>query len=471
MLSMKDEMIINRVKKIILSLLTLCLSVFIFSFILEDAIFLLADYKDSMKINQVDYFIESNDFVLAPDNEQILCGRKEKYVLKMLKDGSTWLFKTIPDEQEFKDIFFEYKLAQILGLNVPPTYKARIEVNGEVKTGVIQKIVKRYIGCLDGKHIPFGGEVLINDLFGWLTACWHSQFIVDENNILYRIDMGNCFQAMDVCLDENSVKANNPEVRGFMSHLLSMGNGKLERYFKSSLPGLEDSRQWGIFLENKKKLRAVYCPEALFYQNFLPETLFYRTKVFVRLFRSFLADRRFDGHFSGGKTELEVIASSQAWSLLYTSLKDVDTFAPELYSRWSDEVLEKLLNLRENTDSLREKVAITIYMSYVKSFRNALETGKRSNSFVFGEKLEFIRPVIYSEDSFKDPYCIKPVFDPFENKEISPEFSLEEKNYLKGILFLLKGQTVEADSCLSSAKNNGYAENEITDIIRIYLEQ
>ncbi len=465
-------------------------------------------------------YVERLDFKLAEDSEQIRKGMSEKYVLKG-QDGSKWLFKGITCDwmdnsfraREMHTVL-AYKLARILGVNTPEMYEFHMSTNGLNKSGYIQKMIP-----LAGKSISphrFTGKkkdkfflsIATSEIFSWLLYGNEGmQLLLSSSGEIYQIDLQNSFCDLTnnpalFSINERKwlkafyeIDASFVDLgwHGFLKHVAGIPDDWLIKHSNPIIADEYGERQdvktsVNLLIRRKEILTAFLSNKYPLHSNFKNKKFIsnsgflYRLNLCKKLCKSIFRtskDLLFLKKHVNKKNNFVLICSGEAWILLREHFKFLrktpGPSAQELDKRCLD-AEKKLMLLRRNCNVPEEKLAITLYLRQVKTFKRYMEKyfeKELDNEVIFlNFQVEIFIQIIHNLRTFKHPETADRWFSLINYQkagDLAIVKSAGEDEYIAGMMKLINKQYNEAAYFFKSAQEKGYAVDEIEEIIKTYL--
>ncbi|MBL7197401.1 MAG: hypothetical protein ISS47_04840 [Candidatus Omnitrophica bacterium] len=501
---------------------------YLFFFLIAIIIFTSFIFKDRLALGAIsklihlkdklgELYIEKLSFELADDEEQIHTGCTEKYVLKA-SDGTKWLFKSLYNEDEEKQILIAYRLANILGVNTPERYGFNISINGINKRGFLQRMLPPgnshfslgYIGYIRNNFIQ---SVFCNGIFCYLLCIPNDncEFLVSPSGKIYQIDLNNIFDPFWELLDDDAIARSSAEyliridnskylmdisindididfkqVYTCLKHIQEIDNDWLIKYLEIGPGGYSDS--WinsimNIMIKKKSTLSEDFRNHYSSHPNFHSKDLYsassfsYRVKICKKLSKDIL-QRCIDLLFSKRqkiKSELSLISSGNAWRYINNLQDDLHSYldfsfknklsAADIKNQVIKLFLDaenELISIRYDCDDFGEKLAITLYLRQVRTVKKYIEKYYTDKS-VFVDLLHIWNlsiQIVQNVHTFKHPSSTDQWFSfiKYQTKGIVPIVKLKgEDEYIMGLINLISKRYNEAMQHLATAQKEGYA--------------
>lgn len=454
-------------------------------------------------------YIAGLNFDFADDDEQVLSGYEEKYILKDNR-GSRWLFKPASGAKEIST-FFAYRLADILGVDTPVMRKFSVSINGMERPGFIQEFIPvqgrtfLFASILERNDPDLISNALVNEIFGWLVCFYYFdiELLITSKKKIYQIDLSDAFYH-----DKEKVLAGKTEnypqdffymrdkkikfgkALRLLRYIDGLDEGWLRRQleasvvrcsaaqaeardvyelldYKNSALDLLMERKHSVIKEFRKKffLHPDFNNKVLALSH---EALLYKlgvcNKLCFEIFRLCLQPGLFGKKIDIKRpSELSCVYSKKAWDYIVSNFEDTlsergDFKIPEANIIFSN--LENgLLQIRRDSNGPKEKLAVTIYIRQLRTLKgyvNAYNESPKNLSNVFV-------PVVLNAKNFIFPDAVDSWYrrQRYQTKGRVPVVGKNgEEEYMKGLIEMVNKRSGASKKFMGEAKNKGYATDE-----------
>jgi hypothetical protein len=458
------------------TIIALLLSLYIFiNSILLSAIIQLINVKERLGR----YYITHSNFTLAEHKEQIRRGKSEKYVFRD-QQGRKWLFKfsAIANENGARTCWqMSEWIAQILGVKVPESFRLSVYINGQKRDGFIYPFIPTcetiYFRDGNAKDTLPCRKYFIYDVFSWLVGIpqYDIELIITPQKEIYQADITNSrFQEVEGLANvDKLIQQKSPQSPSFLHHLALIDETIFKEYIADKELKLSNHLIEGpleFFLDRRQHLlNSIVGLEDIRKHRSFPNKLYalkYRLKLCKDLIRDIikkLSELAFIGK-QKKDSELIIIASPDAWSVLTTYFNDLRSVdIPKL-----QELEKQLFLLRHHCQNLYEKIAITLYIRQVRM----LEEYVRRHGKMEKIHLDYMfAQVLCTVKEFQLPHVNTWFFSAAYQSETNQLMnSLKgENDYILGLLSFINKNFAEAKQLLKKAQKLGYTVSEIEDIL------
>jgi len=351
-----------------------------------------------------------------------LRGDNQKFLLES-EDGEFWLFKTSSNSKRFRISEAVYQFAVLCGLRQIPTYVVSLPINGRMINGSLQKFYENSYTLEALKNIPLGKwpkgyleYIEKGIIFDWLIGDYDEgdfeEFIVDKKtNVIYRVDRDDAFNDsfeneemtlsfFQTIFNEEKKEINvfhawmdatrsgeatpGPSLYEFIAHIKGIPKYKLNKTFSWPFRLMQDEE--GIYstkiLFNKigkldqdvaRFLKELTGKEAwqdtkLYISNENNYTREVYSKLKKRVKWQLILKEKLKSKNPKRQLSISVIASPEAWALTYNCGERIEDerMTAEEAKVLKEELINKLMLLKKNTQDRNEKYAISMYISIMK---------------------------------------------------------------------------------------------------------
>ena len=351
--------------------------------------------------------IKKIKFKLA--KEQNVGGNTEKYVLEG-SDGNRWLFKVYGDSIYLvKESMVFSRLSTFFGIKTPSIYEIELVINKKLEYGSLQKMLPNvkvwdssFLCNISPKQVISFQKQHVLDWLIYNGEVEEEEFLLDtKTSEIIPIDRDEIFCSEDY--EKVKLPNKDPDMFWYNNFFKEVSSKKkidctgvfeMIDYIQSTDDEILKNILKGIFgkradfflrkiLPKKHNLRRDFEE---FYQELsritgknisIPPTNMnnnYAKAVLENMKEEILNKKESISKIEldkvGGQENIEVISSKDAWYLLYSRFKyaSKDEFLLRV-----GEVSKKLEKLKDETRSVNERYAITLYVNQIKKIKQLLE--------------------------------------------------------------------------------------------------
>jgi len=454
-----------------------CLYNLIKSNLLNKVIIKLVDTNDALGKR----YINNLHFKFAGDKEQVFSGISEKYVL-IADDGSKWLFKKSIEEDQEK-YFLVYKLANILGIDLPETYRFSLNINCKKRSGYIMEFIPEanssYLSellskCIAERKYIFIPKLLAQSVFGWLTYYYDPQLIFSASKV-YFSDLDDSFYMSkspknipDIFKGIN-IQVDYKTVYALLKYINRMDEKLLEAYLSQVLNSETQDKKYMIELIMQRKKMVVPS----FFNTYSNNSVFQRLKfnranafslkldICNNLLNKIILKSKKPGFFKNNclNSELYIVASGESWLYLaekFISLRKNSYFKDKDVQALFQDCENKLFLIRKNAKDPREKLATTLYLRQLRTLKGYQEKNKK---MLYPTWKVFI-PILLETNSLKDIADLDKWFISTKypsNSKVIIDKKPGEDEFILGLLNLINKADKAASVLFNAALEKGYS--------------
>jgi len=502
----------------IILVLSLCLVIFLLLIFYTKALYHVAFWIFEKEDQMNEIYFKKIKFKLADRDKQIYKGDTEKYVLES-QFGELWLFK-LKDKTKYQEMsgahnIIGFRLAKLYGLGVPETHLFECKINGSMQQGYIQRVIKfeKEFECLNEayafafleKKQELISEIVSHEIFSWLLCRQDKpSFLLGSSGKLYQIDMDHIFrfpglyprfyssdqeclsnfvefEGKRMLLEKSELVFNCENISRFVRIIKETPERFLKQYLTKGIKGQEavsyTNRSIDILITRMGMLPQCFAGDGLLSESLscyevFPLPIFILRSCFYSLKNIILKSFTAMNGAASGTASIDMVSSGIAWNTIRDSFSDTWMEDKQDVSPVLSNDIEKLFILRRESGTLQEKLAISMYIQQVRTFRDNID-----QYGITCHNKEILTPVIHSLNNLENidihEWGTHLKCEGLANviEQIGISAIDGENDYMQGLIELLKGHQNKAAKYLNEAYIEDYEREDITNVRHKWLTQ